>query len=128
MLRPCCGLQLLQFIDLGGHEKYLKTALFGMTCLMPDYVILTVAAPRGLDKGTLEHLAAALTLQLPTVIIMTKVCLLTGLAISMMSSTPACSYADVHLARLPATRARCAVQLTCLAAQPAAVAMSQPQT
>ena len=80
MLSTCRGVQLLQFIDLGGHGKYLKTALFGMTCLMPDYIILTVAAPRGLDKGTLEHLAAALTLQLPTVIILTKVGLLTGLA------------------------------------------------
>ena len=71
-------MQLLQFIDLGGHEKYLKTALFGMTCLMPDYVILTVAANRGLDKPTLEHLAAAMTLQLPTVIVLTKVGLSKG--------------------------------------------------
>ena len=71
-------MQLLQFIDLGGHGKYLKTALFGMTCLVPDYVILAVAATRGLDKGTLEHLAAALTLQLPTLIVLTKACLASG--------------------------------------------------
>ena len=65
--------QVLQIIDLGGHEKYLKTALFGMTCLLPDYAILTVAASRGLDRGSLEHLAAAITLQIPTVIVLTKV-------------------------------------------------------
>ena len=64
---------MLQFIDLGGHEKYLKTALFGMTCLLPDFVILTLAAPQGLDRGTLEHLAAAITLQIPTAIVLTKV-------------------------------------------------------
>lgn len=26
--------QVLRFIDLGGHEKYLKTALYGMTCMV----------------------------------------------------------------------------------------------
>ena len=65
-------MQVLQFIDLGGHEKFLKTALFGMTCLLPDYVILAVAAVQGVDRGTLEHLAAAITLRIPTVIVQTK--------------------------------------------------------
>ena len=27
--------RVLRFIDLGGHEKYLKTALYGMTCMVP---------------------------------------------------------------------------------------------
>eukprot|EP00878_Enallax_costatus_P039489 GHUV01045252.1.p1 GENE.GHUV01045252.1~~GHUV01045252.1.p1 ORF type:complete len:137 (-),score=38.06 GHUV01045252.1:248-658(-) len=27
--------QLVQFIDMGGHEKYLKTTLYGMTCMLP---------------------------------------------------------------------------------------------
>jgi len=26
---------MLYFIDMGGHEKYLKTTLYGMTCLLP---------------------------------------------------------------------------------------------
>lgn len=26
--------RVLRFIDLGGHEKYLKTALYGMTCMV----------------------------------------------------------------------------------------------
>lgn len=26
---------ILNFIDMGGHEKYLKTTLYGMTCLLP---------------------------------------------------------------------------------------------
>jgi GTPase len=26
---------IVNFIDMGGHEKYLKTTLYGMTCLLP---------------------------------------------------------------------------------------------
>lgn len=29
--------KVLTFLDMGGHEKYLKTALYGMTALLPDY-------------------------------------------------------------------------------------------
>jgi GTPase len=27
--------QVLTFIDMGGHEKYLKTTLYGLTCMLP---------------------------------------------------------------------------------------------
>jgi GTPase len=27
--------RVLTFIDMGGHEKYLKTTLYGMTCTLP---------------------------------------------------------------------------------------------
>jgi GTPase len=27
--------RVLNFLDMGGHEKYLKTTLYGMTCLLP---------------------------------------------------------------------------------------------
>jgi GTPase len=36
-------------IDLCGHEKYLKTTLFGLTGLMPDYVILVVGGNMGVQ-------------------------------------------------------------------------------
>ena len=29
--------RVLRFIDLGGHEKYLKTALYGMTCMVTNF-------------------------------------------------------------------------------------------
>ncbi len=32
----------VSFIDLCGHEKYLKTTVFGLTGLMPDYAMLVV--------------------------------------------------------------------------------------
>lgn len=30
---------IVNFIDMGGHEKYLKTTLYGMTCLLPGGVV-----------------------------------------------------------------------------------------
>lgn len=36
---------MVNFLDMGGHEKYLKTTLYGMTCLLPGrYAGVEVAA------------------------------------------------------------------------------------
>ena len=35
--------KVLTFIDLAGHEKYLKTTVFGMTGLAPDFCMLMVS-------------------------------------------------------------------------------------
>jgi GTPase len=34
--------QVITFIDLAGHEKYLKTTVFGMTGHAPDFAMLMV--------------------------------------------------------------------------------------
>jgi hypothetical protein len=49
---PCLPLcpQVITFIDMGGHEKYLKTALYGLTSMLPDYLLLCVCAQRGISK------------------------------------------------------------------------------
>ena len=39
--------KLVSFIDLAGHERYLKTTVYGMTACMPDYVMLMVGANHG---------------------------------------------------------------------------------
>ena len=36
-------LQVITFIDLAGHEKYLKTTVFGMTGHAPDFAMLMVS-------------------------------------------------------------------------------------
>jgi GTPase len=36
------------FIDLAGHEKYLKTTVFGLTGHAPDYVMLIIGANAGI--------------------------------------------------------------------------------
>lgn len=40
--------QVVTFIDLAGHEKYLKTTIFGLTGHMPDYTMLMVGANAGI--------------------------------------------------------------------------------
>jgi GTPase len=46
---------IVNFIDIGGHEKYMKTTLYGMTCLLPGRVmvlelpvLMTIAAGNGM--------------------------------------------------------------------------------
>jgi GTPase len=34
--------KVVSFVDLAGHEKYLKTTVFGMTGCAPDFVMLMV--------------------------------------------------------------------------------------
>ncbi|KAL0047701.1 hypothetical protein WJX82_009826 [Trebouxia sp. C0006] len=64
--------RVLRFIDLGGHEKYLKTALYGMTCMLPDYVLVCVCPLSGLSRVSHEHLAVALALEVPVACVITK--------------------------------------------------------
>lgn len=34
---------MITFIDLAGHERYLKTTIFGMTGHVPDFAMLMVS-------------------------------------------------------------------------------------
>ena len=60
-------------IDLCGHEKYLKTTLFGLTGLMPDYCMLVVGSNMGVQVMTREHISIACALNLPMFVAVTKV-------------------------------------------------------
>lgn len=64
--------RVLTFIDLGGHEKYLKTALYGLTCMLPDYALLCVSALAGVQRMTRQHLAVLLALGIPFAVAITK--------------------------------------------------------
>lgn len=59
--------------DLAGHERYLKTTLYGLTSGAPSCVILTVGANAGLIGMSKEHLSIALALSVPIVVCITKV-------------------------------------------------------
>lgn len=63
----------LHFVDLAGHERYLKTTLYGLTSGAPSCVILMVGANAGLIGMSKEHLAIALALSVPVVVCITKV-------------------------------------------------------
>lgn len=61
------------FVDLAGHERYLKTTIFGVTGLFPDYGIVVIGANTGITKLTKEHLGILLYLNIPFIIIITKI-------------------------------------------------------
>lgn len=64
---------LIRYTDLAGHERYLKTTLYGLTSGAPSCVILIVGANAGLIGMSKEHLAIALALSVPVVVCITKV-------------------------------------------------------
>ncbi|KAJ8519925.1 hypothetical protein ONZ45_g3159 [Pleurotus djamor] len=65
--------KIVSFIDLAGHERYLKTTLYGLTSGAPSCVILIVGANAGLIGMSKEHLAIALALGVPVVVCITKI-------------------------------------------------------
>lgn len=65
--------KVITFIDLAGHEKYLKTTVFGMTGHVPDFAMLMIGANAGIIGMTKEHLGLALALQVPVFVVVTKI-------------------------------------------------------
>jgi GTPase len=65
--------KVISFVDLAGHEKYLKTTIFGVTGLFPDYGIVVIGANTGITKLTREHLGILLYLNIPFIIVITKI-------------------------------------------------------
>ena len=65
--------KVVTFIDLAGHEKYLKTTVFGLTGHMPDYAMLIIGANAGLVGMCKEHLGLALALNVPVIVVVTKI-------------------------------------------------------
>jgi len=51
--------KIVNFIDLGGDERYTKSVLSGMSSLHPDYVALIIDPTKGLDRTTLKHIRLA---------------------------------------------------------------------
>ncbi len=65
--------KIVRLIDLGGHERYLRTTLKGLLGYDINYVMLVVGADDGLSTMGKEHLAVASVLKFPTFIVITKV-------------------------------------------------------
>mmetsp|Transcript_16674 Transcript_16674/g.15038 ORF Transcript_16674/g.15038 Transcript_16674/m.15038 type:complete len:521 (+) Transcript_16674:148-1710(+) len=63
----------VSLIDLCGHEKYLKTTLFGLTGLMPDYALLVIGSNMGVQVMTREHVSIACALNIPMLVAVTKI-------------------------------------------------------
>lgn len=65
--------KVICLVDLAGHEKYLKTTVFGITGLFVDYGIVVIGANTGITKLTREHLGILLYMQIPTIVVITKI-------------------------------------------------------
>jgi GTPase len=65
--------KIITFLDLAGHESYLKTTLFGLIGQIPDYGLVAVAANNGVLRMTKEHVGLALTLRIPLLVVVTKI-------------------------------------------------------
>ncbi|MCE7737559.1 MAG: elongation factor 1-alpha [Candidatus Heimdallarchaeota archaeon] len=67
------SIKTVTFHDLAGHEKYLKTTIFGLTGLTPEFAMLIVAANQGVLQMTKEHLGLLISLKIPFFIVLTKI-------------------------------------------------------
>lgn len=65
--------KVITFTDLAGHEKYLRTTVFGLLSSSPNYCLLMVAANNGLVGMSKEHLGIALALNVPIMVVVTKI-------------------------------------------------------
>jgi len=65
--------KVVTFVDLAGHEKYIKTTVYGMTGSVPDYTMVVVGANMGVQRMTREHLGVALALKCATYFVITKI-------------------------------------------------------
>lgn len=64
---------VITFLDLCGHEKYLKTTIFGLVGLIPDYAMIVIGANMGLTRMTKEHIGLAISLKVPIFFVITKI-------------------------------------------------------
>lgn len=65
--------KLITFYDSCGSELYMKTTIQGLIGSAIDYAIITVAANIGINKTTKEHLVLSLALNIPIIILITKI-------------------------------------------------------
>ncbi|PHJ15309.1 elongation factor tu gtp binding domain-containing protein, partial [Cystoisospora suis] len=67
--------KIVTFLDLCGHERYLKTTVFGLVATYPDYsmVVISGNSQAGLQRMTKEHLGICLGLNLPFFVVVTKI-------------------------------------------------------
>ena len=64
---------VITFLDLCGHEKYLKTTMYGVSALVPHYAIILIGTNMGVQRMTKEHLGIVISLGIPFFIVFTKI-------------------------------------------------------
>jgi GTPase len=67
----------ITFIDLCGHEKYLKSTVLGLSNSFSDHSMLVIGMNRGITHITKQHLILSLSLKVPIFTVLTKIDLCT---------------------------------------------------
>ena len=65
--------KIVTFYDMAGHEKYLKTTIFGLSNSSVDICLIMVSANRGILPMTKEHILLCLALQIPFCLVISKI-------------------------------------------------------
>ena len=71
--------EITTLIDLCGHEKYLKTTMFGVMGMFTDYGILVLGANNSIGESSdllpmvIEHLSLLISNRIPFIIIISKI-------------------------------------------------------
>lgn len=65
--------KIITFFDMAGHEKYLRTTIYGLTSISPDYCLIMIGANTGPNHITKEHIGICITLKIPFIIIVSKI-------------------------------------------------------
>ena len=65
--------EITTLIDLCGHEKYLKTTMFGVMGLFADYGIMVVGSNMGITGMAAEHFALLVANRIPFIVLFTKI-------------------------------------------------------
>jgi GTPase len=63
----------INLIDLCGHEKYLKTTIFGLCGNDPNLAMIIIGANAGPQKMTREHLSICFSMNIPVIVVITKI-------------------------------------------------------
>lgn len=64
--------KIVTFFDLAGHEKYLRTTIYGLSSMYPDYCLIMVGANMGIVGMTKEHIGLCVSLKIPFIIVVSK--------------------------------------------------------
>lgn len=64
--------KVVVFVDLAGHERYLRTTLKGVLGHTPDYALITVASNMGTVGTFKEHIGISTVIGLPFAVVVTK--------------------------------------------------------
>ena len=67
------SVRLLTFIDLAGHEKYLRSMIYGVSSCLLDYALVLINARSGVTHMTHHHLTVCAMMNIPIIILFTKV-------------------------------------------------------